>query len=358
MLYLTQAEARAHMLGKHGLAEPYSTPLEALHAVFGIQVQYAASLPVALALRTKGLKSGWHKKDEHRDVLKSWTLRHTLHAHTAGDYAIVLGAIGEPFFKRFSKWMLDAIGETEDQVRERCEAIRKELEGGPLTRQELHDRIPSLKEIPMAGWGADVKGLAFLGKMKLIVTEGGPTRFALHECGELPSREEAIKEMMRRYFAVYGPATLSDFKYWTGMTLASFQSVFQSIQNELQEVEVEGMKGKRFLYGNLVSPKIPRVKLLAKFDPLTMGHADKTLFLSEKERTQVFRIAAQVEAVVLVDGRMAGTWRLNRKGSGAEVVIEPFRKIAKARGPAIEREARKAAKSLGLSLTGVRGMGQ
>jgi hypothetical protein len=354
MLYLSQDEARAHILAQQGLSEPYSTPLKALHAVFGIQVQYAMSLPVALALRTKGVKPNWHKKEEHRDVLKGWTLRQTLHAHTAPDHAIVLAAFAESYFKRFCTWMKNNRGLSEAQVRKECEEVAKALADGPLTRQELHERLPYLKNVPMAGWGADVKGLAYLGKLKLIVTEAGPTQFALHEIEKMPKREEAIAELMRRYFSAYGPATLADFRYWSGMPLFEFQSIFRSIQDEFTEVEVEGLKGQRFMLGKVRRVKIPKAKLLAKFDPLTMGHADKSLFLAEKDRTKVFRIAAQVEAAVLIDGRMAGTWRIVRKGSGAEVVIEPFRRIAKARLPAIEREAKRAVKSLGLNLVAVR----
>lgn len=354
MLYMSQEEARAHILARHGLSEPFKTPLDALHAVFGIQVQYAMSLPVALALRTKALKSNWHKKEEHREVLKSWTLRHTLHAHTSPDLALILGAYGESYFKAFCGWLERHHGSTEAEARKQCEKVAKALTDGPLTRQELHERIPELKDIPYAGWGADVKGLAYLGRMKLIITESGPTQFALHEMEEVPSKEDALAELMRRYFAAYGPATLADFRYWTGMPAFSFKKTFESVKSEFTEVEVEKMKGPRYLHGEVATGKIPRVKLLAKFDPLTMGHADKTLFLPEKDRTRVFRIAAQVEAAVLVDGKMAGTWRIVRKGSGAEVTIEPFRKIAKARMPALEREAKKAVKSLGLNLSEVR----
>ncbi|MBC8063956.1 MAG: AlkZ family DNA glycosylase [Chlorobia bacterium] len=353
MLRLTQTQARAHILGRHGLSQPYATPLEALHAVFAIQTQYSASLPTALAFRVKSFKPTWHKKEENKTVLKSWTLRHTLHAHTAADFAVAMGAIGENFFLRFCRWMEGSEGLTEAQVRERCAEIYESLSAGALTRTELHEALPALKEVPMAGWGADVKGLAYLGKLKLIVSDGGATRFARHDCGELPDRSTAIAELLRRYFSAYGPATIADFRHWTGLLKSSVMPVFESIQDEFTPVEVEGMPGDRFLHGGLVEGGVPRVNLLAKFDPLTLGHADKTLFLAEKDRTKVFRIAAQVEAGVLVDGKFVGTWRLNRKGKGAEVVIEPFRKIAKARMPGLEREARKAAKSVGLNLSSI-----
>lgn len=246
------------------------------------------------------------------------------------------------------------LGDTEDQVRQRCDQIEEALSDGPLTRLELHERMPSLKQIPMAGWGADIKGLAYLGRLKIIVNDGGQTLFATHQPPEIPSREEALRRLMRRYFAAFGPATLNDFRHWVGLRLFDVTDTFQEIRSEFEEVEVEGMRGKRYIYGDLQQAKITRVKLLAKFDPLTLGHSDKTLLLSEENRTKVFRIAAQVEAGVLVDGRFAGTWRLNRKGKGAEVLIEPFKTIAKAMFPAIAREAKRAAKSLGLNLIELR----
>lgn len=354
MLYLSQEEARAHLFSKQGLSSPFGTPLDVFDSLCAIQTQYAASLPTTLALRMSKLKPTWHMKEEHQQVLKSWTLRHTLHAHTSEDHAIILGAIGDQFFKRFCFWMQRELGDTEDQVRQRCSEVEEVLSEGPLTRPELHERMPSLKEIPMAGWGADIKGLAYLGRLKLIVSESGQTRFAAHQPPAIPERDEAIRLLLRRYFAAFGPATLSDFRHWVGLRLFDFTDTFQEIRSEFQEVEVEGMKGKRFIYGEVQQGKIPKVKLLAKFDPLTLGHADKTLLLSEEHRTKVFRIAAQVEAGVLVDGKFVGTWRLNRKGKGAEVVIEPFKKIAQARFAGITREANRAAKSLGLNLTEVR----
>ncbi len=354
MIYLSQEEARAHLLAKQGL----STPLDSSLSVFGhlcaIQTQYAASLPTTLALRLTRLKPTWHTTDDHQTVLKSWTLRHTLHAHTTEDHATILGAIGEQFFNRFCLWMRREQGDSEAQVRQRCADIEEVLREGPLTRPELHERMPSLKQIPMAGWGADVKGLAYLGRLKLMISEGGQTRFAAHQPAETPAREEAVRRLLRRYFFAFGPATLSDFRHWVGLRLSDFAQIFQEIRDEFLEVEVEGMKGKRFIYGDIQQASIPKVKLLAKFDPLTLGHSDKTLLLAEENRTKVFRIAAQVEAGVLVNGKFAGTWRLNRKGKDAEVVVEPFSKISSANLASVKREADRVTKSLGLTLANVR----
>ena len=342
------------MLRRHGLIEPYATPLEAMGAVFAVQTQYAASLPMALAVRTHGLKAGWHKKLAQNDLVKSWTLRHTLHAQSASDHDLFLAAAGQRMFDRYVQFMTRSGALDEKALREMMDGILVALERGPLTRPEIHEHVPAWKEISWTGWGADVMGLAYLGKVKLLITDGGPTQFALHTAEAELEREEATQELVRRYFSNYGPATYADFNYWTGLPAGLTKAAFEAVKPELTPVEIEGIKGQRWVYRPEVTEDVPKVKLLAKFDPLTMGHKDKSLFLPEKYRTQVIRIAGQIEAAVLINGQMAGTWRLTRKGKGGEITVEPFTKIAKARFPAIEREARRVGKALGLNPIGVK----
>ena len=346
---LTQNQARSIILRRHGLIEPFAAPLEAMRAVFAVQTQYAASLPMALAVRTKGLKAGWHKKAEHQDVVKSWTLRFTLHAQAAEDHDLYLAAAGPWAFGRYCHWMTRTGRMDHETLRTMMDATEVALTDGPLTRPEIHARVPGWKGVPGTGWGADVVGLAYEGKVKLIVTDGGPTRFSLHESRSNLDPEAALAEIARRYFQVYGPATLADFTYWTGLRVKVTQPAFELIKDELQEVTVEGMKGKRWMWPTEVTDDLPKVRLLAKFDPLTMGHRDKTLILPEKHRTKVIRIAGQVEAAVLAKGVMVGTWRFVRKGSKAEIVVEPFTKIAKTYEAGIQREARKIGKAMGFN---------
>jgi hypothetical protein len=352
MAKVTQEQARAHILARQGLILPFSNPLEALHGIFAIQTQYASSLPIALAFRVSKLSPNWHTDQDHRNILKGWTLRSTLHAHTADDHAIAIAALRDRLRTRYIDWFKQDLG-FDGAFIERMETdVCEALQGGPLTRIELHERVPCLKQIPHAGWGLDVKGLAYAGKLKVVVNEGGPTRFAHHQCPKDWPKIEAIGELMRRYFYAFGPATLADFRYWTGLFAVDIKAAFKLVEPELERLEVEGMVGDRFILGRLIEADIPKTTLLAKFDPLTLGQFDKALFLPLKDRDRVFRKAGQVEAGVLVDGKFVGTWRLARKGKGAEVTVEPFRKVAKARLPAIERRAGTAAASLGLKLTG------
>ena len=75
---------------------------------------------------------------------------------------------------------------------------------------------------------------------------------------------------------------------------------------------------------------IPSIVLLPKFDALLLGYRDKTRVLSETHRKRVFRAAAQVEAVVLINGRVAATWRLDSGNRDLEFTVEPFARPSRA----------------------------
>lgn len=351
---MTQEEARAHILGRQGLSTPFATPIDAFRGIFAIQTQYASSLPIALGLRLKKLKPTWHAEWDHQSILKCWTLRSTLHAHTEADHAIAVAALRDRLRTRYMEWFKSELGFDDSSIERLEDEVCAALGDGPKTRVDLHSCVPSLKKIPYAGWGLDLKGLAFAGRIKIMIEESGATKFALHECPEKWAKDDAIAELMRRYFAAFGPATLNDFRYWTGLFAADVKRAFEVVENQLGRVQVEGWPGDRFMLGDKTESRVPKVMLLAKFDPLTLGHLDKTLFLSDADRTQVFRKAGQVEAGVLVDGKFVGTWRINRRGKGAEVVVEPFRRISTARVPALKREAKRAARALRVELVDLR----
>src|SRR5205085_761551 len=124
----------------------------------------------------------------------------------------------------------------------------------------------------------------------------------------------------------YGPATFADFAYWTQGSIIKAKRAWQQVLPELTEVEVKDQNTPHYIYGetNWHTTKRSPVRLLPKFDPLVMGHKDKSLFLDANLKDRVFRKAGQVEATVLADLKLRGTWRTIRKGKVLRFEIEPF----------------------------------
>lgn len=344
MRTLTAPEARRILLGRQGLITPFTDPFDAVRAMVAVQTQYAASLPVAVAARTRRPKPGWDDAAlvHGGPLVKSWSVRHTLHTHLREDHALILATIGEHWYGRHVAWMAKHRQFDVPAIESRILAA---LADGPITRDELHLRVPELKEIPGVGWGLDVAGLAFQRRL-CVVGRGASQSFALLEPEETTS---SLAALFLRYVGAYGPVTLADFAHWVGFTQQQVKPAVTSVRDQVEVVRIEGMPGERFL---LPDPEITTaplgVRLLAKFDPLILAHRDKTLLLAEKDRPRVFRIAAQVEAPILSQGQVIGTWRLERRTKETLFHVEPFQPLKTRDTAGIEKEAMRMARNLGL----------
>lgn len=326
---MSRDQARRMILGRQGLVVPEVDALAMAQRLVCIQTQYSASLPVALVCRGADLPFAWDTKVLDQGLLvKCWSVRGTLHAHTKENYRLALEALGARRQQRHRAFIRSASGLSDDEIDRLEHGLLCALEAGPKTRKQLHHAVPEFKSIDWTGWGLDVGGLAAQGRLCVHTPERGPTIFRRTEPPELIRSEfEARCELMRRYFAAYAPATLSDFAYWAGIEVTSARKCLQEISGELTPCEVDGMAGTRFVLTGEEDSELPEAegyRLLAKFDVAVLGHKDKTWLLTPAQQKMVFRKAGQVEAVILEDGVPTGTWRIDRSSKTASLFIDPF----------------------------------
>src|SRR5262249_46595186 len=126
-------------------------------------------------------------------------------------------------------------------------AIEKALRDGQhLTRPEIGAVLRRI--------GVDVRGidLAFVViRMELdAVICSGPRRGAqftyalLEERGppaRTVTRDEALAELTRRYFASHGPATLRDYVWWSGLTVRDARAGLELSKNALTGTGIDGL---------------------------------------------------------------------------------------------------------------------
>ena len=65
-------------------------------------------------------------------------------------------------------------------------------------------------------------------------------------------------------------------------------------------------------------------------DNLILSHADRTRVIADDHRKAVFGANLSVSATFLVDGFVAGTWKIQRAKKRAVLSIVPFGKLARA----------------------------
>ncbi|SFS72709.1 winged helix DNA-binding domain-containing protein [Saccharopolyspora flava] len=144
------------------------------------------------------------------------------------------------------------------------------------------------------------------------------------------------RELVRRYLAAFGPAATADIRAWSG--LAGLPDAVKALRAEL--VSFRDVRGRELLDlpdAPRPDPDVPApVRFLPAFDNAVLGYQDRSRVVDDEHRG----VSVAGERVVLVDGRVAGTWRC----TGDTVDIAPLRRFSRReRTELLERGAALAA---------------
>jgi hypothetical protein len=149
---------------------------------------------------------------------------------------------------------------------------------------------------------------------------------------------EARAEMLRRYFAAFGPASRRDLVAWSMMHVPELTAALERLELRRFRDE-EGRELFDVPRAHLPDPTTPApIRFLPKWDNVLLAFADRTRVLPEQYRRTVIRANGDVAQTFLVDGLVAGTWR----AENGRVVTEPFAPLP----PAARRELADEAKRL------------
>jgi hypothetical protein len=146
--------------------------------------------------------------------------------------------------------------------------------------------------------------------------------------------------LARRFLAGYGPAEPADLAVWWGMNLGRAHTEWGALAEGSVEVTHKG----RTLTGltdclDLVGPPSPPVRLVGAWDTYLLGHADRSLVLDPQHARKVNRGGGWLHPVVLVDGRVAGTWRAERRARRLKLTVEAFTPLSRQARAGIGDEA-------------------
>jgi hypothetical protein len=151
-------------------------------------------------------------------------------------------------------------------------------------------------------------------------------------------RDEALAQWTLRYFVSHGPAQLKDFVWWSGLTLQDAQ---QGLDLAGPQLAHEIVEGKAYWFSpntKTVKPKTPTALLLSIFDEYTIAYKDRSALGEERIIEKLLSMGNALTAVLILDGKVVGTWKRVVKKGRVEVMINPFRPLRKD-----EEEAIKAA---------------
>jgi hypothetical protein len=284
----------------------------ALAHLVGLQAQTPHTWYVGLWSRIDGFRPG-DVADllSDRTVVRTALMRSTIHVIGAADAAairpLVQPALDRDLFANHThgRWMrgLDTAA-----VAAHAHALLAER---PMTPGELGAAL--LRRWP----DGDAAALAYAARnlVPLVQTpprgvwgrSGRTVHAPLDTWADPPRRELTVDDLVLRYLAAYGPATVADVQTWSGLTRLA------------EVVDRLGPRLRTFPGGYVDLPDAPRpdpdtpapVRFLYDFDNLLLSHRDRSRVLTAEYRDRAVTRHGPVPRPVLVDGFTAGAWTVD-----------------------------------------------
>jgi hypothetical protein len=327
---------RSHLVER----APAHRLVDVVRDVCGIHAQVMGSAELQLAARVDGITQADVREAlwERRELVKTWTLRWTLHIHPADELGLWTAA------RRAVVGAADHANDELENVHEVVAAIGDALRGRQLTREELADAVvervgPAQREKLASGWGYYLDDAAIVGQLCFGPPQGQKVTFVHPDdwLGRTPQLEpeEALREVARRYAATYGPVTHREFRQWFG-----------SRERSLDHLE----------FPRPDESELPArsVRLLPEYDVYVMGYRDREAFVPPAVREQIKAHGkGRYEGpagtpFLLVDGICAGIWRRKKGARRIELNVQPARKLTRAERAGVDDEAERIGAFYGL----------
>jgi hypothetical protein len=334
------------LLDRQLLAEPAPLPpLEAVRHLVALQGQFPNSPYLSLWTRLASFRhADLAGLLEDRKVVRSVTLRRTVHVCAADDYAWIRPT-AQPVVRRAlqSAYYLEGIEGLD--LGELTRTGRELLTGRTLTRKAfgklLGERYPGRNGARLAD---AVEVLTALTHAPQNGAWGGwrhPANVAValaeEQIGRPMSEAPSVEALIRRYLAAFGPASVMDVQAWSGLT-----RLREPVDAMRADLRVYTSEDGRELFdlpdATIGDPDRPvPVRFLPAFDNALLGHRDRTRVISEAVRKRYAAGASGGVPMVLLDGFVAGVWEVK----GANVTVTSTRPLRSGEAEAVLEEGRR-----------------
>jgi Winged helix DNA-binding domain len=346
-------DIRAMRLGNQRIARStFSTARDAVAWMGAVQAQEFWPAKWGVALRASGVtEADVDRELDAGRIVRTHILRPTWHFVAAEDIRWMLSISG-PRVHGVSSYYYRKHGMTPALVARSEKVIARALEGrSALTRTELGERLTrariELFENLLAHlvMHAELEGLICSGPRRgkqstyMLLDERVPST-------KVPSREEALAELARRYFTSHGPAKVQDFVWWSGMTARDTKIALDAIGGD---IVAETCGSETYWMARSSKPATRdagAVDLLPIYDEYLIAYRDRRAMAAPPRpgETREHDIFAHY---LMIDGQVRGTWRKRDVADRIEIGLTPY-------GP-LTRAQRRSARAVGARLASFAG---
>ena len=322
-----------HRLDRQFLTSPtLATAADVVRAQGAVQSQDFAGAKWALALRMRDATDvDIEQAFADGTIIRTHVLRPTWHFVAPEDLRWMLALTGPRVSAAMGSYNRKL--ELDAKVFRRSHAvIERALRGGrQLTRAELARELGAARIGFVAG--QRLAHLVMQAELDAVICSGARRgkqfTYALVDERVAPTRsrtrDEALVELTRRYFATRSPASAKDFAWWSGLTVADANRGIQMSGTLSQET----IDGQVYWYDS-ASPALPRrgvrkstgALLLPNYDEYFIGYRDRRAIGQRLKSVQVVTGGdALVQHVVVVEGQLVGRWKRSLTRGGIALTV-------------------------------------
>lgn len=331
---------RSHLLAGNALATPHAV----VSHLGAIQAQdYLGALRAVGARMRNAVEADIERALAERSIVRCWPMRGTLHFVAAEDVRWMLELLAPRVLKRHRPRLERDFELDARTLRKARTLVERALRDRAATRAEIYALWESAGISTRASRGLHM--LFALAHERVIVfgaRRGRQPAFVLLDewlpASKPKPREEALAEIARRYFAGHGPATVGDLMWWSGLTKKEASEAI-ALAGAPREHRAPAAK--------------LRVHLLPPFDEYTVGYRDRSAIVEPELAKRVNAGGGIINAVVVINGRVAGSWKRTFRGKQVDVTVTPFRPLTESEGRAVEREKVRYARFVGVPAAGI-----
>ena len=310
----------------------FENPADVVKWLGAVQAQDYLNSLWAIGLRIKNTtESDIEKAIDDKTIVRTWPMRGTLHFVAPEDVRWMLRLLAPRIIAR-TAGIYKQSGLDDKIFTKSKKLFANAMQGSKqLTRTEMYEVLERGKistagqrGIHILGYAAQ-QGLICFGARK----DKQPTFVLLDEW--LPmvkplKADEALAALAKRYFTSHGPATIQDFAWWSGLTVTEAKKGLEMVSTYFNKEVIDNQTYWMQHDMSDVKTKSQAVYLLPDFDEYLVAYRDRSAALDGKYTKQVIGASGNgiFSPVVIINGKVTGTWKRTLKKDKVMVEINPF----------------------------------
>ncbi|QGF23750.1 winged helix DNA-binding domain-containing protein [Raineyella fluvialis] len=345
---MNRAELLAQRLATQRLTADPADPVEVVRESLAVQSQDAPMARWSIGMRSATDGSALSGAVDRGSIVRTHLLRPTWHYVVPEDLRWLL-ALSAERIERSMGARHRQLCITDVIVDSAFDVLRQAInDSGPLTRRQLH---PLLPPTGFPEQGQVVAHLLMLAEIRGLIISG-PTANGQHTYvlmdGLVPPvphrpREDLVRDLVARFFAGHGPASLRDLTRWATVTLTEARAAVADL--DLSSAKVDGVELWWDPAAVLPETRPRRAHLLPTFDEATLSYLAPTWERSpgHPKGDQPPSYARVGGGVVICDLAEVGLWQRRAGGATTRVTLDLSPRVSSAQRAAILAEAERLA---------------